>query len=329
MSHLAELEAQVEEVLRRADVTSAFMVEILEEHSPGHPFGKSKWLHMQAMAANTAEFAQQFDFDAVEEQLFKVCRRLHDMGRHQMAILKLDGLDPEVEHGALSRDIILQHKLLEPLPEVHHEPILLAVVFHSELEVKLESGSLAYRLCYALRDCDKQEGLTAEKFLKPRGILEQMRMFNFPHRVKDGLLHELPPISLGSSLEETIARYLNGTLRADETPLWLVGNMQITAKHLNFAGPLARYAVVRIMSDGIPQHMIDQFLQKRQLLRQDVKYSWAAYLLWLLAWLFDVQHPKFRANLKIHPQVIAKLDYVKRHVTPEIAAQIQQTFDSI
>lgn len=298
----------VEEVLRLTDIATAPLIAELERRSPGHRFGRQKDEHMKEMVQETEAVAAINRFNQSETLLLKCVLRLHDVGRHLEALRDLDTLRDGLRHGNLSRGFVIKQQLLAPLPKEFHQPLLDAIFYHAEREVNLEPGSFAYKLCYALRDLDKKEGLTSSLYLEPQGILDEMSMHFFRHwlNLSDNFN---PTDELKSQLLTTIQDYL-GNPRPPTHPV------ELPLSNSSDINPnIVESSVHRILSGGIPEHMIEAFQRREALDFQDVIHSWSSYMLWLLSWSFDVKSPSMLAEIKTDPNFKAKLDFIKQHVS--------------
>lgn len=120
--------------------------------------------HMQESQAEAVEFAKHLGFDDVCADLFQLISATHDLGRFEEAYRKatsgdalmLDGVEP-CHHGVYSRLIIEKAGVLHNIPDELKEAVLSAIEQHGVLQVTLTEGTLAWKLCYALRDLDKLE----------------------------------------------------------------------------------------------------------------------------------------------------------------------------
>lgn len=120
--------------------------------------------HMQESQAEAVQFARHLGFNDINTDLFQFISAMHDLGRFEEAYRKaksglplmLDGVGV-CHHGMYSRLILEKSGILAQMPDQLKGAVLDAIEQHGVIQVTLTEGTLAWRLCYALRDLDKLE----------------------------------------------------------------------------------------------------------------------------------------------------------------------------
>ncbi|MCB0338992.1 MAG: hypothetical protein KDD53_05285, partial [Bdellovibrionales bacterium] len=191
MSTNYPLSTRVSNALKNIDQLSLELIDRIKNPQLKETFGWAKFRHMRRLSECPPISDFKIQSSPRLKQLLKVVLRAHDLGRHIEAIDELDTLRDGPRHGFLSARVLEESGILDSFDIGDRRDILDAITYHSEREVNLKVDSDAYTLCYALRDLDKEDIILDDKYLKPAGVLEQLRTHVFRHHFSEAELLKL------------------------------------------------------------------------------------------------------------------------------------------
>lgn len=214
----SDIHIDMREVWTRVDRLSYPIAKFIQDTFPGCNFGLCKFNHMQDLANEFLDPAMApRHLNAREICLSAITARCHDLGRHlqeleyrgygdklKIPIFGVSKLDNTLDellvglrdyakeqpsghksferlHGLAGRRFVEAFRILDvaaTITDVEKAAILAAVEWHNQKHVDLPRQSLAWRLCYALRDHDKEEILTdVPGYLGTEGAVRQLGHF--------------------------------------------------------------------------------------------------------------------------------------------------------
>ncbi len=277
----------------------------LEELHPWHPFGKNKKVHMERLANDVLEFSQWLELNKREVFLLEIILRCHDIGRHAEGLWKETHIWEEIKnHSQYAADFLKNNNILEWLDESEKEVIYEAIRYHGVGKVEIKDAtSLAYKLCYKLRDHDKMDALQDMKYMQPDGILAQLWIRFLSWEDSKLLKEKTADHSIHSYLHNVVASSLGGpknNYKRDDIFEATRGIKNVVDK-----------IIVKLDSPVLPK-TLDNFLTKR-LCDQEFKQSdsYSTYMLYTLAFMYDLKYDISLEEAITDPAIIARLNFLK------------------
>jgi len=223
-----------------------------------------------------------------------------------------------VRHGMYSMLFLRSIGVLYDLPDDARYIIEQAVFWHAEKEVNIEKPphetddsenlmELAEKLCYVLRDLDKLDIFAAD-YLDPENVYKQIRM----HYLKPEERAKLPQMN-----QEALST-LDGIVKTKEGHTEESPYIQIVHEKLN--------AGIDISDGGA----LERFNARQPLDIPDVKHSYANYMLFHVAMIFDLRGRRELETLYVEQfePVMDRLHFIKSRVDPEVFDQIVDTLST-
>ena len=132
-----------------------------------------------------------------------------------------------------------------------------------------------------LRDQDKLDQLATPKYTQATGIYDQLMMHYLPNLVEQSTLSQLTE---DPNLRQAVICYI------DE----LISNPTVSEDNIISSLPADLRSVLQhIMNDGLNPISWETFQTEKQIQIQDIKYSYATYMLWQISFVFDISNPQF------------------------------------
>lgn len=264
-------------VLEEAWQTAEPLVLAIEEKDPGNMGGINKVTEMKELASGSDKLCDELHVEVIERPLVKIVLGTHDLGRHVEKFLSLHPLRAGIRHGALSLLFLDKNNLLDGLTPQDKYVVLFSVFYHAEKDVPVPGGGsqdfemTAYRICYILRDLDKEHDLGGAKYFEPQGILNQLKAHYLTPAQAD-LISSNP--ELGMAIEALIEGLMKG--QPNDSFKKIPSDISDEIK--------------RIMTGDVDKQILQSFENKQLAQIQLLKHSWASYLAVRLAMLFDVKN---------------------------------------
>lgn len=311
---------KIDKVVTSVRVHSLPLIAEILEKSPEHLFGGAKAAHMERLLGQVSDFAVELGLDPHETGLLAIILRSHDIGRHIEVINNLHTLRPGVRHGILSANFLNEKNILEDFSPNDQYVITKAVEWHSELKVpekdenvKQATFDRARKLCYFLRDMDKEDILAEERFMNPLGILEQIDLHYLTEDERSLLsndeLKDVLLVSILNSLSERRPTKKTGSDFSEGQPLDI------------------RDKVTAIMNNELTSDAIDMFVDKETIPIANIVHSYANYMLTQVAMIFDLELPSSVKKLYDQAEYYLgpRLRFIQMRTTPEEFSQIIST----
>lgn len=330
---------ETDQAFGQIDQIAGALVNRIEQKTPHHRFGTHKLQHMRDLAAQAEKIGETIELDNQEKELLRYVLLVHDLGRH---VEVLTGQKPKltsIRHGyegtwLLNRpDVnkIIPDEDFQSLPlevkELFTRPILkslsqkerfvinYATFWHAERQVPTlpanasETLRLANKICYLLRDMDKESLLADKDFFTPQGVYEQLRLHYFNQ-------DELAQID-SNNIQSEVLQMVGTLLRSNQLP-----------KPVSLPTELFR-KITEIMNGGITEIAQRYFQDKETLPAIEIKYSLANYTMWRLAMIFDIHNPAILQKILAQRDRYLKphLDFITLKTNDDFGEKLSTTID--
>ena len=292
---LQPLEFRLFEAYSRVEQVSRQLVERIEAVSPRHPFGRIKCENLRSLQRRIAPVARAANFSNRDVALFEFVCRVHDIGQHVAVLLGDSTLTSTVDHGRRGVELLDKLGVVQSadcgswslkdigivglLSWSTNTPLLslaesrlarFAIEYHSTDVVPRLADARAYRMCYILRDLDKEALLLGQESLLPEEIWCRYRS-----RVLAGA--GLSPREERAGLAAVWAHLNNSSLNKIAHCDPAVGTS---------AGVGTR--VPRYMCATMTPASVVSFKGYHNISREDASKSFASELLYQLGQIFDI-----------------------------------------
>ena len=293
--------SQIDQIIDRGSELSLKLAQQVDSISPGHRFGFPKHLHMVELADRAEDFAKFEKLSSREAGLLKILLSVHDIGRHQEALNKLNNKSSEKNHGDLGRALLESENVLDGLTEVEKLVILEAVQFHCAKEVPLTGESL--RFCYFLRDLDKLEILSGA-FMTPSGVFAQLELHYLNEQQREQIRSD-------SALEINCLDIVSAALSQ-------AGEYQGA-----ILGPIAQI-FFNAMHDnpGSQQEALHAIAERRQAALSNCFDNYAAYMLVHVAMIFDIRSQTVKSQLQEGALLDSRITFLSKRLAPQDLALV-------
>lgn len=269
----------------------------VEDRLPWNIFWAAKAEHCKELASQAAIIAQKEKLSEHEAWLLQIILLSHDIGRFIETLKDEDTLREWVRHGILSSEYLNKNDLLDWLTDNDKNIVLNAVKFHSEREVELDDSSLSYRLCYILRDFDKLELQENPKFLEAEWILWQLEK------------HYWVKMS-----EEDKDKYINLIENLVQDPDYTIDENDKVAVRIK-----------EVLSRWIDEESLKEFQWKNSTTIQNIKHSYASYMLNSISHIFDVSSTSVLEKMIQTPMFWKRLAFIKKRIDENTYTSILKT----
>lgn len=310
------------------------LVTLVDRRHPGHTWGWRKADHMRQLVAQAPEIGRQEGLDSEKTRLLGVVFRTHDLGRH-IEILNPDRDLNRRRHGFESVEVLAgrtqsvipqkdwasltsqAQNLLQRgirrffLPE-EWEIIQFAVSYHAEREVPKpgpadpEYMHSAERICYLLRDHDKEDIFKDNKYFDPPGVFEELQKFYFNRYLQPS---EVDLIAKHPQVSHDVRTIITELLQSNHVP-----------KVDNIPSDLLD-KISGMLNRGIAESAWSYFGLREFMPVAEITHSWATYALYQLAMVFDVRSSYMRRRIYENPDdyLGPGLDFIELKAGPEQA----------
>lgn len=317
-------EQKVEATLQEIDALSKPYINLIESLPPDNPnrmFGERTTRHMRRMVKLAEEIGKEERLSAEEIGLLKIICRAHDLGRHIETLRGQDRMRPGVRHGQESAEFLEKFNILKDFTPGQQNIIKGAVFYHSEKEVPKPEGNasdeekLTYRLCYLLRDIDKEEILLNNAHVNDATgevIYNQIYNYYLNQAEKEYLLNQL------SFREDCISRIKELIVNPNHATEEEEENGEIIGK------------IGRIINRGISPAALESFRNQQTINLREIKYSYATYMLLQIAVIFDMKSPFMIKKISNDKEKYlgSRLRFIQARVKPEQFDEIQNVLSS-
>ncbi len=289
---LKQLSELYDSITTRIHEELAPLVELIEARSPGHRFGRRVVLHMEELPKQISEIDPRDFLSPDQILLLKFCLGIHDIGRIICEADRPSDRSHQHHHGIIGAEFLRSHNLLEDLPQEQKQISLDVVEQHSLKEVTLPRGSLAFNICFLLRDLDKLDILSRyEEFLSPAGALKQMSLWMAP----DSITSQLALLDEAETAE--LYRFIEPILSGDHLP------MLCDAPHI-------QRELFSLLTLPISQEILTKVEKGSLLSREEMLTGYPAYMLGQCALANELQTYTAKAHVRENELLLYRANFL-------------------
>lgn len=281
------------------DAVTGPIIVALETLNPDDRFGKMKQEHMKKIASQTDRLAwESWIEDKNDKFLLHLVLRFHDIGRFVEGLAQADNNSEllwkykgtKIDHNQVGAELLESSWALETLTAEDKETVLGAIRNHGVWTVNLPEDSLAYKLCYILRDIDKQEALEDSSYMNNKWALIQIEKRFLSSAWKETLIEKKDDHAVIEYIHETISKLLRTTYQSSESFFKEGGGDEFERENdIQWLMDEIR----NILSQSVDQETLNDFLSGKLCNQKGWKKEWwsyATYMLYTLAFFFDIKN---------------------------------------
>ena len=269
-------------------------VELVESRTPDHNFGRRVVAHMLELHSEALELGQDEGLSVGEIQMLAMGLALHDVGRVLCEAERPGDRSYQHGHGGIGAKFLDSEGLLDNLAPEDKQVLLDIVTQHSTKDVTLTPGTTAYKICYILRDLDKEALLSNNKeFLSPAGAVRQMSMWMLSDPANEAL-EKLEPEQRAELYD-----YIQPILAGQQVPEDVASQDPLTQE------------IVAHLTREIPTDYQEKVAAGKLLTKEEMISGYPAYMIAHVAMCSDIQSQSVKNKIHKEDTLAARVEFLE------------------